>query len=153
MWLDPEGQQELDDCENDGQIIHPDFEYLNPDDLDIETEKKIPEKQFKPIELDEKGVLLEKTKNLDFFQRKVVEKSIKYSRQLVKSLKEKNSNVNPCHTIVLGGAGSGKSTVINILKQWIHMILKKEGDNPDCPYVIVTAPTGTAASNIRGQTW
>ena len=38
------------------------------------------------------------------------------------------------------------------MKQWIHLILKKEGDNPDCPYVIVTAPTGTAAANIRGQT-
>ena len=59
---------------------------------------------------------------------------------------------DPCNKIVLGGAGSGKSTVINILKQWIHLILRKEGDNPDCPYVIVTAPTGTAASNVRGQT-
>ena len=70
----------------------------------------------------------------------------------MKSLKDKNPYPIPPQTIVIGGAGSGKSTVINILKQWIHLILKKEGDNPDCPYVIVTAPTGTAASNIRGQT-
>ena len=55
-------------------------------------------------------------------------------------------------TIVIGGAGSGKSTVINVLKQWIHLILRKEGDNPDLPYVIVVAPTGTAAANVRGQT-
>ena len=95
---------------------------------------------------------LKKTRNLDFYQRKVIEKGIKYCRNLVKSLKSKNSPCNPCNTIVLGGAGSGKSTVINILKQWIHLILKREGDNPDCPYVIVVAPTGTAAANVRGQT-
>ena len=71
---------------------------------------------------------------------------------MVKALKNKNEIPEPCTTIVMGGAGSGKSTVINILKQWIHLILKKKGDNPDCLYVIVTAPTGTAASKVRGQT-
>ena len=150
--LDPQGQQELEDCELEGQLLHPDFEHLNPEYLGIQEENGCIEKCFKPIEIDEKSVLLEKTKNLDFFQRKVVERGISYSRELVKSLKEKNSFPSPPQTIVIGGAGSGKSTVINILKQWIHLILKKEGDNPDCPYVIVTAPTGTAAANIRGQT-
>ena len=53
---------------------------------------------------------------------------------------------------MIGGAGSGKSTVINVLKQWLHLILRKEGDNPELPYVIVVAPTGTAAANVRGQT-
>ena len=28
----------------------------------------------------------------------------------------------------------------------------KSGNNPDCPYLLITAPTGTAAANIRGQT-
>ena len=51
-----------------------------------------------------------------------------------------------------GGAGSGKTAVINILKQWCHLILQQEGDSPDCPYVLVAAPTGTAAAKIRGQT-
>jgi len=54
--------------------------------------------------------------------------------------------------MVHGGAGCGKSTVINILKQWVHLILQKPGDNPDHPYVLVVAPTGTAAANVRGQT-
>jgi ATP-dependent DNA helicase PIF1 len=30
--------------------------------------------------------------------------------------------------------------------------LQQPGDDPDCPYVIVAAPTGTAAANVRGQT-
>ena len=52
----------------------------------------------------------------------------------------------------MGGAGSGKSTVINILKQWMQFILESPGDSSDCPYILVTAPTGTAAANIKGQT-
>ena len=43
-------------------------------------------------------------------------------------------------------------TVINILKQWIQLILQTSGDNPDCPYIFITVPTGTAAANIKGQT-
>jgi len=42
--------------------------------------------------------------------------------------------------------------MIKVLKQWLHIILRKEGDNPDHPYVVVVAPTGTAAANVRGQT-
>ena len=54
--------------------------------------------------------------------------------------------------MVHGGAGAGKSTVINILAMYTQKILKQEGDNPDQPYVIKTAFTGCAASNIQGQT-
>ena len=78
--LDPEYQQENDDCVSEGLVLHPDFQHLNPDDLDINVEDSTAEKQFKPIEIDEKSVLLEKTRNLDFYQRKVIEKGIKYCR-------------------------------------------------------------------------
>ena len=54
--------------------------------------------------------------------------------------------------MVDGAAGSGKSCTINILKQFLKLILQKPGDNPDCPYVVLCAPTGTAAVNIKGQT-
>ena len=54
--------------------------------------------------------------------------------------------------MVDGGAGSGKSTVINVLKQWVHHILQVSGDSPYCPHILVTAPTGTAAANVKGLT-
>jgi ATP-dependent DNA helicase PIF1 len=54
--------------------------------------------------------------------------------------------------MVHGGAGSGKSTAIKVMCQYIHHILRKEGDDPDCPYVLLSAFTGGAASNIDGQT-
>ena len=54
--------------------------------------------------------------------------------------------------MVHGGAGAGKSHVINTLAEWIQLILLKPGDNIDCPYVIKTAFTGAAASLIDGMT-
>ena len=54
--------------------------------------------------------------------------------------------------MVTGGAGSGKSTVIEILCQWIHKILQKPGDDPNYPYVMKTATTGAAGVLIGGVT-
>ena len=53
--------------------------------------------------------------------------------------------------MVHGGAGAGKSTVIDVAAQWAQRILQKAGDNLDQPYVVKTAFTGCAASNIEGQ--
>ena len=148
--LAPETLQEIDDCEYEGIINHPDYPDL---EIEVLEEKgKRFEKTYRIINLDDFEVLLEKTQKLDYFQKKVVEIGVSYARHLVKALKYKNSFSNPPWLTVLGGAGSGKSTVINILKQWIHLILQTSGDSPDCPYVIVAAPTGTAAANVKGQT-
>ena len=46
----------------------------------------------------------------------------------------------------------GKSTVIDLVTKWVTSILQKSGDSPDQPYVLKTAFTGTAASNIGGGT-
>ena len=54
--------------------------------------------------------------------------------------------------IVLGGAGSGKSTVIHSLKQWIQKTLQKPGDEPQTPYILPTATTGAASVIIEGMT-
>ena len=54
--------------------------------------------------------------------------------------------------IVQGGAGTGKSTVIDAMSQHIEQILRTEGDDPNNPYLVKAAFTGTAAANIKGQT-
>ena len=51
-----------------------------------------------------------------------------------------------------GGAGTGKSHVIDVLSQKLQKTFQKEGDNPDQPYIIKTAFTGCAAKIIKGQT-
>ena len=99
------------------------------------------------------------TRKLDFNQRKVVEIGINYCRGLIKSQKLKNPLPNPKNVIVSGGAGSGKSKTIEILSKWCHHLLQQNymtgtslGDTCYSPYVVIVAPTGSAAANIRGQT-
>ena len=150
--LDAEGEQDIEDCEQEDLLLHPDYAHLNPDDLEIIEPSSKSEKIYPPIEVDDLKLLREKTRRLDFYQRKVIEKGIMYSREVVKALKNQNPPPQSKTVIVHGGAGCGKSTVINILKQWCHLILQQPGDDPDCPYILVAAPTGTAASNVRGQT-
>ena len=150
--LDAEGEQEIADCEQEDLLLHPDYEHINPEDLHITEQTSKFEKVYRPIVVDDLKLLKEKTRSLDFYQRKVIERGIKYSRSVVKSLKNKNPPPQAKIVIVHGGAGCGKSTVINVLKQWCHLILQQPGDDPDCPYIIVAAPTGTAAAHVRGQT-
>ena len=93
------------------------------------------------VKIDAIETLRDKTRKLDYYQRKVVEIGIRYARDVVKSMIMKNSVPEAPKLMVHGGAGSGKSTVINILKQWIQLILQRPGDSPECPYILVTAPT------------
>ena len=53
---------------------------------------------------------------------------------------------------ILGTAGTGKSHVINIVAQWVEYYLRSSGDNIDSPYVIKCSFTGSASSQIDGQT-
>ena len=40
----------------------------------------------------------------------------------------------------------------DLMSQYIQKILLRDGDDLDCPYVLLSAFTGTAAANIDGQT-
>ena len=152
--LDPLFVQENDDCIEEGIEEHPDFEHMNPDFLDPlnEEDDKSHKSIYPRIELVSLDILKEKTRKLDQYQRHVVDIAIKYSKDVVKARNSFCRLPDPIFLMVDGGAGSGKSTVINVLAQWVQIILQKEGDNPDCPSVLKVAPTGTAASYIDGQT-
>ena len=133
--------------------MHPDFEHLNPDGLedpDKETIKK--EKMFKPIDVGCLDDLREQSRKMDLYQKFVLQVAVRFARGIVKSLKPKNKRPVPPLLMVHGGAGSGKSTVISVLAKWVHHILQKPGDDPDCPYIVISAFTGSAASNVNGQT-
>ena len=89
---------------------------------------------------------------LDVYQKEVVNIGIKYCKDVIKARKIHNKKPVAPLVMVHGGAGAGKSTVINILAVMAQKILLQPGDNPDHPYVVKTAFTGTAASLIKGQT-
>ena len=114
--LDPEKEQEIDDCEMLDEEAHPDFVHLDPNEITINESNLLKkEKMLKPIEVGNLDDLRQQTKKLDVFQKYVIELAIRYSRGIVKSLKPKNKKPVPPVVMVHGGAGSGKSTVIQAL--------------------------------------
>ena len=62
------------------------------------------------------------------------------------------SKPSPPLVIVHGGAGSGKSRVINSIHTMMLETYKKACDDPCCPYVVLSSFTGSASANINGQT-
>ena len=149
--LDPEKEQEIEDCQ-DIDSIHPDFIQLNPDDLDSESPIEQISKSFRKIEIKTKEQILEESRKLDTYQKEALHMAISYAQDIALARKGKGPNPEAPMIFVHGGAGSRKSTLINPIYQNVHTILQTEGDNPDCPYVLISAYTGTAAANINGQT-
>ena len=106
---------------------------------------------------------VEEARMLDKMQKKVLSYGVEYARSIVTSRKSTFRNhprlgsrssrrPTPPLIIVHGGAGSGKSKVINSLYTIMTDILKEEGDDPCCPYVVLSSFTGAASANINGQT-
>ena len=147
--MDPELEQDNDDCQDAGMSEHQDFVFKNPEDLEQTNPGN---KRYKQIELSDEKTMDKMAQNLDEDQRMVLEIGVHFAKSLVKAKKNRDMIVNPPLLVVQGGAGTGKSTVIDILTQQIEKILRTSGDNPDNPYIIKTAFTGTAAANIKGQT-
>ena len=76
--LDPLGEQDDDECEYEGVIDHPDYPEIEISHMDEAKCQKI-ENTFKTMELEPLETLREKTRHLDYFQKKVIETGLKYS--------------------------------------------------------------------------
>ena len=83
-----------------------------------------------------------------YFKKKALHIALKYAQNCVIAQKRKLPHPKAPLLFIHGGAGSRKSTLLSSLSQNIHNILKKEGDDPDCPYIVLSSYTGTAAANI-----
>ena len=105
---------------------------------------------LRKIELPPVDELRSKIQMLDEYQREVINIGIQYCKELLKARKIGNPVPEAPKVMVHGVAGAGKSTVINILAIMVQKILQKAGDNPEHPYVLKAAFTGTAACNIKG---
>ena len=152
QFIDPEGEQENNEDQLDKAVQEEEFQHLDPEFAMIASENVF-EETFRPIQVRPLQEVRSEARRLDFYQRKVLEIGITHARGIVKARGGKNPppSSSPL-TMVDGAAGSGKSCTINILKEVLNLILQQPGDNPECPYIMLCAPTGTAAVNIRGQT-
>ena len=144
--------QENEDFEKEGNEEHPGYGHIDPDLLDNAGEGVPIQSRYRKVEIPSFEDLKERTRNLDEHQRHVVDVGIRFAKDTVMARKSCSAPPSPPILMVHGGAGAGKSTVINVLAQWVQLILQKEGDNSHSPCVVKVAPTGTAAANIEGQT-
>ena len=149
--LDPEKEQDDEESEVEGNEGPREFVDLDPDE--VRSDKlSIQDALYKRIEVDDIDILMEQTRPLDKDQRMVLDSVINYSKQVVKASASKSANPIAPKIIVQGGAGCGKSYVINLSAKWMETIFRTPGDHPDHPYVLRCAFAGTAAANIDGQT-
>ena len=115
------------------------------------NEGHLPEKtKYRPIDVLDEKEMLEMARKLSF------EQMIPFTRFIdfcMKTLAGSGvCDIDPPRVILHGGGGVGKTSVINTIAKWAEKILRKPGDNPMKPKVILLAPTGMAASLIRGTT-
>ena len=151
--LDAATEQANAECQEEVEELHPDYAHLdivNAPQLD-ECEQRI-QNIYRRIEIPDIKELKKMTQQLDPYQRTVIDIGVKFAKDIIKSQKEGNPLPKIPNLMVHGGAGAGKTFVITTLAQWIEHILQKSGDDFNCPYVIKTAFTGTAASLIEGMT-
>ena len=99
---------------------------------------------------------VEEARHLDSRQKQVLSMALHYAKRVVTfplaSPNQQLSKPSPPLVIVHGGAGSGKSRVINSIYTMMTDTFKKAGDDPCCPYVVLSSFTGAASANIGGQT-
>jgi hypothetical protein len=151
-FMNAEGEQEREENQLDEVVQQEEFDHLDPEFLELPVEGVF-EKAFRPIEVRRLEDIRPIARRMDENQKKVLEIGIRFARALVKSRGGKNPQPSPAPLVMVdGAAGAGKSTTINLLKEIVQLILQQPGDHPECPYILLCAPTGTAAINIKGQT-
>ena len=121
--LDPEYEQDVHECQGEEDLLHPDYVQVNPDDFEIDDKTSQVKKTFRTIELKTSDEILNEARKLDKFQKKALHVAIKFAQDLVISKKGKIGPPRAPLLMVHGGAGSGKSTVIKGMCQYIHHTL------------------------------
>ena len=151
--LDAENQQQNEDDELEVVRVGDDgvaeFDY---DKLTSDTSTAPMDRLFKRVEVWDTDLLMAKTRQLDDDQLFVVNTLVDYVKKYKTAVLCNNQVPEPVYLKVFGSAGTGKSFIISLLSQWVELLLRHEGNNPDCPHIIRTSFTGSAASAIEGQT-
>ena len=148
--LDPQNEQDKDECEAIGVQDHPDFVSMDPTNIEDSSERNNTG-IFKTVKLLSDEQLTQNTEKLDNDQRLVLSLILTYAARL-KISRKTPIDVKPPLLIIQGGAGAGKSMLINTIGQWFEKNLRQSGDDPDKPYILITAFTGCAAANVDGMT-
>merc|ERR1711860_275002 len=96
--------------------------------------------------VDSEKVMLQMARKLSCDQMVVFGIMVDHAKRIL-VCKASNSlvDLDPPVIIVHGGGGVGKSFLINCVAKWIEKILRKPGDHPLKPKILILGPTGMAA--------
>ena len=154
--LDPMNEQGEEIAREEGDMVDDEMAIINPENSEIipDSRETGGSRTYRKIEVEKEEDLLAKVHGLDKEQRSVIDLLVGYGRQLKMYDERKTENHKPAPPLILvhGNAGTGKSHVISILSQLLEKTFRKSGDNPDHPYLLRLAYTGSAADIISGQT-
>ena len=150
--IDPQAEQDLDDDLDEGVTDDPRYAARDYDSAILEDGPKYDSFKYKQVELPDDDSLDKLTRRLVDEQMVILLRIIHYCKEVVKCIHAPHESPTPVRLIVHGGAGVGKSAVIKVIAFHAEKILRKAGDHPNKPRVLICAFTGKAASLIDGQT-
>ena len=157
--LDPMGEAEDFLARDEGVTEDPDAQIFNPENCDAQDNLKftsIGDRTFRKIEVQGDDTLLAKTRGLDPEQRAAVETVVEYARKLKMFEMRPNENIKPepLRLLIHGNAGTGKSHIVDVIAQLAHKTFSfnASGNDPEHPYILKLAYTGTASDLVEGQT-
>ena len=154
--IDAETQQEHDDQMDEGITLSDEHAIREPTEnllsLD-ENPTNLEKTMFKHVDISNLDLLYKAARELAPEQKVAFNIMMSYCKSLRKSLSFNSLKPKPPLLKIHGGAGSGKSKLLEVITMWIEHFLRLPNDRqPDQPIVIRAAPTGKAASNIDGVT-
>ena len=145
--------------EDEENIIDSEFGMLNPALLDLDMPQDngqnnnvVPSTVVENISLSREE-FYENCSQLNEGQQHLFNFIMKYAQQLMLNSKNDLPYPDPFNIFLTGGAGVGKSFLVNCITEYMKKTLKFPGQNySEEPSIAVTASTGKAATNVNGTT-
>ena len=154
--MDPMNEQNEAVAREQGDIDDDEMAILDPETSGVihDTRNTAVDRTYRQIVIEKEEDLLAKVQSLDKEQRAVVDYLVGYARRyrMYEERQHENPKPEPPLLLVHGNAGTGKSHVIDAVSQLLEKTFRRSGDNPDHPYILRLAFTGSAADLIAGQT-
>jgi hypothetical protein len=140
----------------------PDEEFLSRDPGELLAIDKVGDSLnraiYRRIDISDLNEMCAMARSLDQDQYFVFCKVIRFCKEMKMTKFCKQSGQRlwtpvPPLLMVHGSGGCGKTNLINVITTWAEKILRTNDEShPDQPYIVKAAPTGMAASNIKGLT-